>query len=315
LHSGFRGDEYCLRPPPPERGVQLHFGPRSYLDPAELQPYLVQPGQELTSYAVLNVPISAPRQMAYVKLSMRPGSHHLISMLVTGKLQPGFVEPSADCGGRLLTSFPSTTLPILESPPQGVPAPENEGLARDLPADTSLCLDYHRYNDSQAPIVSEAWVNVWFAEPSAVTQRSFDMVMNAGPFEPLAAHARRTLTAVSEVSGDGRILTLFGHRHAATGRFAVFLNELLIYDSYDWSEPRRYEYDSLTTNPRLDADKRLDGAASGVLAVHSGDRLRVACDSYNASTSAMSFGSDLRAQEMCVLFISAVGVAVNPLTL
>lgn len=310
LHSGFPGDEYCLLPPPADQGFQLHFGPSNYTDAVELAPYIVRPGQEFTSYGVLDIPATAQRQFAYVKLSLRPGSHHLINTLVSGQLTPGFVTASAACGGQLLASFPSTTAPILEEPPQGVPAPENEGLAHDLPDGASLCVNYHRINQTDQTALTEAWINVWFIDPSEVTQRAYDITIDAGPLNPIAAHSSLTLSASGFVNGQGRIVSLFGHRHAASGRFAVFLNQQLVYDTYDWSEPRRYDFDSLTTNPPLGVAE--DGAASGVLAVKDGDQIEISCQVQNQTGFALTFGNDLNTEEMCVLFLSAVGVGVNP---
>jgi hypothetical protein len=312
LHSGYAGDEYCLLPPPPGQGIQLHFGPRDYSDAAEIGPYLVLPGGEFMSYGVLNLPVGVAQSYAYVKVSMRPGSHHLISTLIAGHPPQGFVEPSAACGSTLLASFPSTTLPIFESPPGGVPAPENDGVARDLPDDASLCLNYHRFNDTDRPAISEAWFNIWFSEPSAVTQHASELVVDAGPFAAIAPHAAQTLRATRVLTGQGRILALFGHRHAATRRFSVFLNDALIYVSNDWSEPRRYEFDSRTSHPVIDTSTSYDGAASGMLGVSDGDRLRVECEVDNGSSATLLPGADLGAQEMCWLLVSSVGVTFDP---
>jgi hypothetical protein len=297
-----------------ERGLQLHFGPTDYGSAQALKPYLVLPGQEFTSYVVLNLPATAARAYAYVKLSQRPGSHHMIGMLVAGELAPGFVNPSADCGGRSLASFPSSTTPIFESPAQGVPASENAGLVHALPAGASLCLNYHRYNDTESNALSEAWINLWYPEPASAAQRAFDIVVNAGPFSPIAPHTAQRLSATSRVSGDGRILTLFGHRHAHTGRLAVFLNDVPIYASFDWSEPRWYELDSLTVNPLFDLVSQRDGTVAGALQVKTGDELTLECQVDNSDNSALPFGSDLRAQEMCVLYLSATGVSINPVS-
>jgi hypothetical protein len=261
---------------------------------------------------VLSLPEASAHKYAYVKLSQRPGSHHMLGMLVGGRLAAGFVQPSANCGGRPIASFPSATTPILESPPQGIPAPENAGVAHELPGGANLCLDYHRYNDSQAPALSEAWINIWFADAASVTQPAFDIVIDAGPFAPITAHTAQRLSATSRVSGQGRVLSLFGHRHATTGRFVVYLNDIPIYASFDWSEPRWYALDSQTLNPTLDFAARRDGAASGIVAVMTGDTLAVECQVENTNNSELSFGGDLRLQEMCVLYLSAVGVSINP---
>ena len=128
----------------------------------------------------------------------------------------------------------------------------------------------------------------------------------------LAPHAMQLLTATSRVNGEGRILSLFGHQHAATSRFAVLVNETLVYDSYSWGDPRWVEFDTFTRNPTLAPKTDTDGAFSGVLSVHDGDAVRVQCEVYNASNFPMTFGSDLRTQEMCVLLLSATGSSFDP---
>src|SRR5262245_8767071 len=47
IHSGYAGDELCILPPDPSEGFQLHYGPPSY-DAAAVQPYLINPGDEMT---------------------------------------------------------------------------------------------------------------------------------------------------------------------------------------------------------------------------------------------------------------------------
>ena len=64
---------------------------------------------------------------------MRPGSHHLINNLISGKPAEGFVAGRSGCDGTGMGGFQGTQNLITESPPQGIPAPENAGLGRTLP--------------------------------------------------------------------------------------------------------------------------------------------------------------------------------------
>src|SRR5689334_23392679 len=41
-----RGDEYCIKPPPEDKGFQLHIGPTDYENPDPR--YILEPGQEVT---------------------------------------------------------------------------------------------------------------------------------------------------------------------------------------------------------------------------------------------------------------------------
>src|SRR5262245_63675611 len=47
LHTGYAGDEYCLPPPPADKGFQLHIGPTDYAHPEP--EFLLQPNEEVTT--------------------------------------------------------------------------------------------------------------------------------------------------------------------------------------------------------------------------------------------------------------------------
>src|SRR5262245_62073753 len=44
LHTKWAGDEYCIKPPPPDKGFQIHIGPTNYDNPEPK--YVNQPGAE-----------------------------------------------------------------------------------------------------------------------------------------------------------------------------------------------------------------------------------------------------------------------------
>jgi hypothetical protein len=111
----------------------------------------------------------------------------------------------------------------------------------------------------------------------------------------------------SGVTEGGRIIQLFGHRHAATYRFAAWLNDGLIYDSWDWVESVTYNYDSLTENPPIDPSKMMDGGHSGILPVKNGDVLKYTCFVRNETENTLRFANELYTGEMCNLFGQSVG--------
>src|SRR5262245_38020039 len=47
LNTGYAGDEYCLLPPPPDKGFQVHIGPSDYANPE--REYLLMPAEEVTT--------------------------------------------------------------------------------------------------------------------------------------------------------------------------------------------------------------------------------------------------------------------------
>ena len=111
----------------------------------------------------------------------------------------------------------------------------------------------------------------------------------------------------STPESPARIIQLFGHRHAATYRYAAWLNDDLIYDSWDWVESVTYNYDSLTQNPPIDPSKMMDGGHSGILPVQNGDVLKYTCFVRNETENTLRFANELYTGEMCNLFGQSVG--------
>lgn len=104
---------------------------------------------------------------------------------------------------------------------------------------------------------------------------------------------------------------LFGHRHVWTPRFAVWLNEKLIYDSHSWEESVTYNYDSLTMNPPINTAAKTDGGESGVINFKAGDKLKFSCFIENKSNKTLGFSNELYDGEMCNLWGSAVGAGLS----
>jgi hypothetical protein len=89
------------------------------------------------------------------------------------------------------------------------------------------------------------------------------------------------------------------------------LNDTLIYDSWDWVDPRIFNYDSITNNPPLSPSHQRDGAVSGVLRVKRGDKLKIECHVNNTTDKALAFANEVYTGEMCVLYGSAVGFTLK----
>ena len=76
LHTRWAGDDYCILPPPPDKGFQIHIGPSSYDNP-ETQ-YLLAAGAEPTTDFNAR---SGNDKEAYIyvrEYRMRPGGHHYV---------------------------------------------------------------------------------------------------------------------------------------------------------------------------------------------------------------------------------------------
>jgi hypothetical protein len=312
LNSGFKGDEYCIPPPPPGKGIQIHFGPSNYTDAAEVAKYTLQPGDEFNSYGIAKVSLPEDHWYNFTQIRMRPGSHHLINTLVQGQNLPeGFAPDGQPCPGTAVSSFPGTQNLIRNMPPGGKEAPENVGLGSKFAANTDLCLNYHTYNFTQEVQLREVWINVWFVDESEVTQKAQGIFVIAGPWAGIPPHSQQVLTASATINGDGRIISMFGHRHAWTDRFAVWKNDELVYDSWHWQESVVFDYDSITQNPPPNPPAKTDGATSGELPVTTGDKIKIECDIDNQSDNTLTFQNKLYEGEMCILFGASVGTPVG----
>jgi len=311
LKSGYPGDEYCMLPPPEGKGIQIHFGPKDYKNAADVAKYILKAGEEYNSYGIVNIPTTETKYYQYLKVSMRPGSHHLINNLMQGHPAEGFVAGRAGCDGSMLGSFPGTQNLIKEDPPQGIPAPENEKIGRTLPGNASICQNYHRYNNTDKDALSEIWYNIWFVDEKEITEKTAGVMINAGPWQGIAPGEKRVLTLTATTAGAGRIISLFGHRHAATERFAAWQNDKLIYDSWDWVESRLFNYDSITQNPPVNETGKTDGAVSGVLDFKQGDKIKIECHVNNTTDQTLTFANELYTGEMCILFGATVGTPIN----
>jgi hypothetical protein len=79
-----------------------------------------------------------------------------------------------------------------------------------------------------------------------------------------------------------RLLGFFGHRHAWTTAFTVWLEPKnaepeIVYQSFDWFDEPTYVYNSATMNPAPAPDKGFDGGHTGLLNAKAGDRLHFNC--------------------------------------
>ncbi|MDH5675834.1 MAG: hypothetical protein OEZ06_27160 [Myxococcales bacterium] len=310
IDSGFPGDEYCLPPPPPGTGIQIHFGPDDYNDPAQINEYVLTAGLEVNEYGVADIPTTEDNFYNFVQLRMRPNSHHLINSVVSRQDSEGFVSGFGCPGTTLADYFVGSQNPVRDDPANGVVAPENEGLGRLLPGNGSLCINQHAYNFGEEPVLREVWINVYFMDPSEVTQQEERIVVNV-PVGRIAPGAAVKLEGSATANGDGRLLNLIGHRHAWTDRFAVWHNERLIYDSWDWVESVVFDYNSVTQNPPIATEQKIDGAVSGVVEVKDGDTISVLCDVNNQSDNTLTFSNEALTGEMCILFGASVGTKIG----
>jgi hypothetical protein len=310
IASGWSGDEYCLLPPSPEQGIQIHIGPKDYKNMAEVAKYTIQPGEEFNNSVIAHIPLTENVWWNRITVHMRPGSHHWISSVVSGKPEEKFYSDTS-CGASQIGSLGGGQNLIYDNPPSGVPAPENVGLGRELPGDSSLCMNLHAYNFTDEPQLREIWINLRTVPEADVTQKASGIGMVGGLGLSLGPKQNKEATYQGTFMQEGRIIQLFGHRHVWTPHFAVWLNQDMIYDSWSWEESATFNYDSLTMNPAIMTEKKVDGAVSGMVPVKAGDVLKFTCFIENTSDKTLGFSNELYDGEMCNLWGSAVGTSLS----
>jgi hypothetical protein len=310
IATGWAGDEYCLIAPNPEQGIQIHIGPKDYKDMAEVAKYVIQPGEEFNNSVLAHIPATMNVWWNRITVHMRPGSHHWISSVVSGKPEEKFY-PDTNCNASQIGSIGGGQNLIYDNPPGGVPAPENMGLGRELPGDSSLCMNLHAYNFTDQPQLREIWINLHTVAESEVTQKASGIGMVGGLGLNLGPKQNKESTYQGTFMKEGRIIQLFGHRHVWTPHFAAWLNDKLIYDSWSWEESATFNYDSLTMNPPIMTERMVDGAVSGILPVKVGDVLKFTCYIENTSDKTLGFSNELYDGEMCNLWGSAVGTSLS----
>jgi hypothetical protein len=298
LDTAWTGDQYCINAPPAEQGFQLRVGPTDYDNPGPQ--YLVNPGDELNETIPATSGNATDVYYYFRQYRMRPGSHHMI--LSRGGGLTG--------GGRMGGS----QTPAKDSPTGGVIAPENQGVGMPLSARTALSFSLHYYNFSDAPIIKDVWVNVWYRDPALVTEPAAE-VFSLLPIN-ISPGRHVVLSGTCGVTGTGRVLTLYGHRHANNLRFSAWrvrgAERELVFEDYHWEEPTVLEYSSVITNAMPDPVGKVPGGHSGILDVMAGDNLYFECEIVNMTGSTFRGANEAIDDEMCILVGDSAGATISP---
>jgi hypothetical protein len=295
LTTRFRGDEFCIKPPPEDEGFQLHVGPTDHDNPEPR--FILEPTQEVTE--TFPAVTGNERSVYYFfrQQRMRPGSHHLLVRTNTTN--------------ELIVSAQN---PISDSPAGGKIAPENEGVGFPLAARTPLSVNVHFINTSDEPILKEVWVNFWYKDASTVTEPA-NVIFTGVPVNiPPGRHV--VLSSDCTVRGSGRILRLFGHKHANNVRWSSYRvrggqKDLLFEDYEHWEEPLVLEYSSITTNPKADPATKTPGGWSGIVDLQAGDVFRFECEVVNETSRTFTGQNEAVDDEMCIQNGTVVGTTIG----
>jgi hypothetical protein len=296
LDTQWAGDEYCILPPPPEQGFQLHIGPTDYDNP-EPQ-FVMEPGQEDT--VSMSTVSGNDRDIHYYyrQYRMRPGSHHVI------------VTAGGGFGGRRLGGTQNLAK---DNPGVGEIAPENAGVGLPLAANTSLSLNMHYYNFGDQPIIREVWVNFWYVDADKVTEPATEMFSMTG-VTAAVAHSHVVVGAECPISRAGRVLSMYGHRHLNNIRFSAWRvrggQRDLLMEDYDPEHPAVLDFNSITPNAAPDPQARVAGGWNGILDLEPGDVLSFECEIVNMTDQNFVGLNEAANDEMCILVGDTVGTQV-----
>jgi hypothetical protein len=322
IDSGHPGDELCIRPPAPEEGFQIHFGPRDY-DPATVEPFLIYPGEENVECIFLNTPNDVDIWASEFRGRMRPGTHHMITYTVNEDVEnadePSPCRLGAVINSQFLLGSQEPTIDISAHDS----APEHQGYALPIRARQQLRVELHYINTTSEPILREAWINVGITDPDQVEKEMGPLfwiaqVTSSIP-ERTEGHLWRGSAQVpQDAPPDLEIMQITGHFHANTQRMSAWLADTsrpapctkgdeegctLVYEGYDYNDPGWTIFDSVTQNPEADPDQWVAGGDyNGNLDLVPGQRIDWECEIDNPHDFDMGFGNEVETAEMCNVF-------------
>ena len=295
----------CILAPDPDEGMQLHYGPSNYDDPAEVEPFLLNPGEEIVDCFYMKTPNDIDRFYNEFHIRMRPGTHHLIVSGMNQDVADGL--RSCEGGGGFSSLIGGSQTAVRDYPDLSNSPPEDEGLANEMKARSQVSLQLHFINVTNEPILREAWMNIIYKDPAKVTTMTDTIAHIGGLGLALPPGASTTKGGTQSAPADMRIVNLFGHYHAHTVRFSTWKidannQKTLVYESYDYHEPGEMNYNSLTQNPSPDATLKQPGGVSGILELKQGEKLQWECEINNTGTVTLTFANEVVTGEMCNLF-------------
>lgn len=350
----FPGDEYCILPPPPDKGIQV--GPHASGNSAQYweqmwagdfsgydnpkKDFVLAPGDELTqNYRSKDAPNTEPKNYYRTYFRMRTGSHHMIVTLHdsdepdgwipgTGEALPGMFDPSSGSTTGILggEQRPDDGTPIsLEKPA------EDAGMYLVWPAQPSIVFNMHHFNTTDGPLLREGWINIWWEDDAQHRVRWY-MGLDVTQVAVLSVSPgqARDFHYSFSVGSDMRLVRVFGHRHFWTTNFTAWIKrkgggDEIAYQSFDWFDMPTYRYDSVTMNPPVNTDARMDGAMSGIVMLKQGDEFHFNChieftDARQATDpkapkpsqiGTLRFANEAYNGEMCINFGNVVGGALG----
>lgn len=328
FHTDYDGDEYCLAPPDPSVGYQMHVGPTDYANPDEVAKYIAHPGDETNWAEVHETPNDATVWTSGYYSHMRPGSHHFILFgLAAGSAVPtqqgpmmngsGAESAVGGAGGEFLAGATRQ----IQNAVMKSDYPEDQGIARETPAHQQAAMNIHFINIKDHDLLQELWVN-FFTIPEGEVQHRQAAVTWLGGFgmnippgtdysltnTPATPPADPTTAGCAPPANltNLRILGLTGHVHANTIDYQATMQRdgqtTFLFQDFDWHEPTEFRFNRAVDNATPDPTAKKAGGYSGVLDVQTNDRFFWQCDGHNNSTVNLTFSNKVYDGEMCNVF-------------
>ncbi|MFI5308584.1 MAG: hypothetical protein ACHQ53_14590 [Polyangiales bacterium] len=335
----FPGDQFCILPPPPDKGVQYGVHPQgkqwfAQVSTGDMSGYdnvpdafTMKDGEEEQFNYETGIDNPSPQNYYRNYARMRPGSHHMIVSTDDGTAPQEVWGPASTNGLFSGTSLPGAQRPD-ENAPKSLDKPaEDDGLYAKLPVNPGVIFNMHHFDALGVTILKEAWTNLWW-EDNATIQMHGILGLDLGQTRSLAIPPGTTqdLHYSWDITQPIRLVEAFGHRHAWTANFSSWVERPdgsldIIYQSFNWLDEPTYRYDSMTQNPPPAPDSLTDGATSGVRTLMPGEKLHFNChivytDERAAAEKAptpesigtLHFANEAFTAEMCILFGSTAAV-------
>jgi hypothetical protein len=307
-NSGYAGDDEALCVPAADEGLQLHFGPADYDDPAEVTKYVLEPGGETYDCTFDSTANVAGKYAGQYVARSRPGAHHVqMTYAAPADTTPAKTTRACNLGVDLLGTA-NTFMAIAQSselstPDLTIPKPEGvaddggldfEGSANPLEAGRMLQLLSHYLNTSDQPILKEAWFNVYYRDVSDVKAALYTISLISGGIS-VPPHSTETFRRSCSTDVERDVKYLQGHSHLGNNRISIWHaggegQKSKVYESYDPLEPATLAFSALVKNRVPDPTRQIAGGASGPLLLGAGDSLVWECEFDNQTDNTVGDG-------------------------
>jgi hypothetical protein len=335
----FPGDQFCILPPPADKGIQYGVHPQgkdyfarvstgdmSGYDGLSTEWTMDSGEEEETNYQTsAGNEAAANYYRSYAR--MRPGSHHMIVSTSSPSATQEVWGPGSPVGLLGGTNLPGAQRPDENGPKSLAKPEEDSGLYSTLAAKTGITFNMHHFNATDQTILKEAWTNLWWEDDARIEEHGLlGLELLQTVTLSVAPNTVQDLHYSWAISEPVRLVTAFGHRHAWTTNFSSWIENSdgkldIVYQSFDWFDEPTYRYDSMTMNPEPAPDKRSDGATSGLLVLQPGQKLHFNCHIEYTDERAeqegaprpdeigtLHFANEAFTAEMCILFGSTAAV-------